>query len=101
MQGVNNEMETDLDNIVKCKEECILSDFWPRVDNFDNQDSSLGILSEYVVLVPLIDVLAVLQALSHRYFKHELDQHQLALAEIIQGRFDTTTLAPDALATSA
>ena len=98
MQGLNNFVEDDL---TKNWRTHTVSPYWLTLFNFDDQNMTLGIASEYMVMVPVINALAVLQALFFRYFGQGLDACQLALAEAIQGRFDTTTSAPDAIATSA
>ena len=73
----------------------------PLLYIFDDQDMTLGILSDHTLLVPIINVLGVLQAMSLTFYARGLDPQQLALAEIIQGRLDTTTLARDVQNTSA
>ena len=98
MQGLNNFVEDDLSKNWRTH---TISPYWLALLNFDDQNMTLGIASEYMVMVPVINALAVLQALSFRYFRHGLDACQLKPAEAIQSRFDTTTLAPDTLATSA
>ena len=97
MQGLDNFVEDDLS---KNWRTTTISPYWLTQLNFDDQDMTRGIPPEYTVMVPVTNVLAVLQALSFRYFGHGLDACQLTLAEVIQSRFDTTTLAPDTLATS-
>ena len=59
------------------------SKYRAKVDNFDDQATTQGILSEHTMLVLTINVLGGLQAMSFRYYARSLDPPDLALVEII------------------